>query len=46
MHISVERFDHTLNLCATCFKAMFQVFSIASEKLHSEKGGLKELRCC
>jgi hypothetical protein len=44
MHISIERLAHTLNLCAACFRAMFRAFSVASEKLNSEKIGLKELR--
>jgi hypothetical protein len=44
VHISVERPGHTLNLCAACFRAMFRVFSVASEKLNSEKTESQELR--
>jgi hypothetical protein len=44
MHISVERLDHALSLCAACFTAMFRVFSVASQKLNSQKTGLLEPR--
>jgi len=33
MHMSVEHSDQTVNLCITCFGALAQAFSHASEKL-------------
>lgn len=43
MHMSVDRFDATLNLCVGCFGALTRAFQNASAKLRIEPVEYREL---